>query len=69
MRKKIEWQWEALDEKTWRAKVMGGWLIKCLEGKAISCIFISDRDLEWCIIPPHIKPQSPQKNEIFNFKS
>lgn len=56
MRKKIEWLWERLDEATWRAKVIGGWLVKTeyAEGKlvATSMTFIPDRDHEWAIAIP-----------------
>lgn len=60
MRKKIEWEWEKLDESTYRAKVIGGWLVKThnsAEGKhnwAISetVTFIPDRDHEWTISKP-----------------
>jgi hypothetical protein len=63
MRKKIEWQWEQLDEATWRAKVMGGWVLLHVKTFAItgknssmsqseSMQFIADRDHEWTIVPP-----------------
>lgn len=57
MRKKIEWEWEALDCDTARAKVIGGWLVKtgwCPKGKdvALSTVFVADRDHEWHVIPP-----------------
>lgn len=60
MRKKIEWQWEQLDEGTRRAKVIGGWILnthrRCDNGKLSSfdqsSAFIPDRDHEWHIIAP-----------------
>jgi len=63
MRKKIEWQWESLDEATWRVKVIGGWLVLHVKTFAIagkdkmisqseSMQFVADRDHEWHIIPP-----------------
>lgn len=68
MRKKIEWQWEQLDESTWRAKVIGGWVLKVrmfIEGKrgvvmSESMTFIPDRDHEWHIIPP-VVPETAKK--------
>lgn len=69
MRKKIEWQWEELDESTWRAKVIGGWALKVrmfIEGKrgvvmSESMVFIADRDHEWYVVPPlkEVEPQKP----------
>lgn len=58
MRKKMEWQWEVLDEKTKRAKVVGGWVLKVTDSdsklKLLSCssLFIADRDHEWYITKP-----------------
>lgn len=63
MQKKIEWKWEQLEEGTWRAKVIGGWLLLHLKTFAIkgkdshmcqseSMTFIPDRDHEWFIIKP-----------------
>ena len=68
MRKKIEWLWEELDTKTFRAKVIGGWVLKCLEGKAISTIFIADRDTEWTIIQP-VKEVEAAKPIVFTVKA
>ena len=60
MRKKLEWEWETLDECTQRAKVIGGWLVMRLGAVDIeknkkvqfreSLVFISDRDHDWIII-------------------
>lgn len=58
MRKKIEWVWEQLDERTQRAKVIGGWVLRTIDFdsklKLLSCstVFIADRDHEWHIMPP-----------------
>ena len=56
MRKRIEWEWERLDETTWRAKVIGGWLVKneFAFGKApaTSMQLVPDRDHEWNILQP-----------------
>lgn len=68
MRKKIEWQWEKLDANTLRAKVIGGWILRCVgglqpvgivpvkEAKTLplseSMVFVPDRDHEWAIIAP-----------------
>lgn len=77
MRKKIEWQWEKLDENTLRAKVIGGWLVNYMitidneKGKDIgisqSMQFVADRDHEWAIAPVFNpsdagKPQTPKVN-------
>jgi hypothetical protein len=67
MRKKIEWQWEKLDGNTLRAKVIGGWIVRCIGGllktevtsvkdaKSLpmseSMVFVPDRDHEWVIAP------------------
>ena len=69
MRKKIEWQWESLDEATWRAKVIGGWVVLHVKTFAISgknsavnqsesMQFVADRDHEWHIQAP-IQEQAP----------
>lgn len=68
MRKKIEWQWEKLDDATWRAKVIGGWLVKseyCL-GKtpATTMAYVIDRDHEWHVIPP-LAPEVATEKEKF----
>jgi hypothetical protein len=56
MRKKIEWKWEKLDEFTFRAKVIGGWLVhtQATEKGRMSCCmsFVQDKDHEWIITPP-----------------
>jgi hypothetical protein len=56
MRKKIEWEWELLDEFTKRAKVIGGWVIEygCHTNKGSitnTMVFVPDRDHEWAIAP------------------
>lgn len=67
MRKKMEWNWEMLDEQTARAKVIGGWVLnhnfsKDLKGKCEaqceSMIFIADRDHEWTIVQPVVESKS-----------
>ena len=63
MRKKMEWQWEKLDDNTFRAKVIGGWLIKCIEGKALAVTFLPDKDHEYMVIDP-LKPEVRAKSEI-----
>lgn len=64
MRKRIEWEWEKLDEATYRSKVIGGWLILHVNSLAVtdgknratsmseSMVFLPDRDHEWSIMPP-----------------
>ncbi len=71
MRKRFEWQWEQLDEATWRAKTIGGWLVLhvktfTVSGKNYSMSqsesmqFVADRDHEWSILPP-IEPEKPKQ--------
>ena len=64
MRKKIEWQWELIEEspsknmQTLRAKVIGGWVLKTIVSEmklkllTSAMVFIADRDHEWTIVPP-----------------
>lgn len=60
MIKKMQWNWEQLDEGTRRTKVIGGWLInthrRCDNGKLSSfdqaLVFVSDPDHQWVIVPP-----------------
>ena len=58
MRKKMEWQWEKIDETNFRARVIGGWILRTLDfdakQKLLSCstVFILDRDHEWYITKP-----------------
>lgn len=71
MRKKIEWQWELVEEspsrnmQTLRAKVIGGWVLKTivfelkLKLLTSSMVFIPDRDHEWHIMPP-IQAEAPK---------
>lgn len=62
MRKKIEWSWEKLDENTYRAKVIGGWMVmhvtvdrKKMASFSESLAFIPDRDHEWTIVLPIVE--------------
>jgi hypothetical protein len=55
--KKVTWDWESLDEHTYRVKVFGGWMVvtQLLSGKgniSISSIFVADRDHEWYPVKP-----------------
>lgn len=64
MAKKLIWEWERLDESTWRAKVIGGWLVLHTNSVAItdgkkrevaqseSMAFIADREHTWPILKP-----------------
>jgi hypothetical protein len=68
MRKKIEFAWEVLDETTHRAKVIGGWIVRSQWGQpktglALTSVFISDRDHEWCL-PKLIDEQKPQPSKL-----
>jgi hypothetical protein len=60
MRKKIEWEWEYLENGfvtgTRRAKVIGGWIVHNYshadkKRTAESMVFVPDRDHEWAIAP------------------
>jgi len=65
MRKKIEWEWERLDESTWRAKTIGGWVLKseyvANKMPATTSVFVSDRDHEWIIAPSIAEIQAKEK--------
>lgn len=65
MRKKFEWCWEQLDQCTFRAKVIGGWLFRCtslIEGKqpavSESVVFVHDPNHEMIILPKQ-EPEQP----------
>lgn len=72
MRKQIEWEWEKLDETTFRSKVIGGWLVlHCTHTiitsdkkremvRSESMQFVADRDHEWSIAP-HFDPSDAGK--------
>lgn len=72
MRKRIEWEWEKLDEGTFRAKVIGGWILhrsRVLEAKnslsgSESMIFIADRDHEWHILPKVVQTQKEETKSL-----
>jgi len=76
MRKKIEWSWERLDESTYRAKVIGGWIILHTNHTTItdskkrdmvqteSMQFVPDRDHEWAIAAAF----NPSNKEIVKAK-
>jgi hypothetical protein len=55
MRKKLPWEWEKLDTETFRAKVVGGWVLKSISmgRKCQSMTFVHDIDHEWMIMQPH----------------
>jgi hypothetical protein len=67
MIKKIAWKWEEICSGTWRAKVIGGWLVlhtghtTITDGKkrdivqSESMVFVSDRDHEWQIVEPIVE--------------
>lgn len=72
MLKKIAFAWEKLDEATYRAKVIGGWILLHIQHTTItdskkrdmsqceSMVFIADRDHEWQIA----KPFDPSKPDV-----
>jgi len=59
MRKRIDWNWEVLDEQTKRVKVIGGWLIVHTNEKlkCESMVHLPDRDHEYEIMPPIVDTQ------------
>jgi len=78
MRKKIEWQWESIQDEnntqTYRAKVIGGWIVMTVVQEARlkllsnSTIFIADRDHEWTIVAP-MKEQIPAEKAGTNWEN
>jgi hypothetical protein len=80
MRKVMPWEWERLDDKTARAKVIGGWIILHLQstfatgefGKKTnvkivnseSMVFLADRDHEWTISKPVVETPPPAKTKV-----
>lgn len=50
MIKKIAWEFEKIDECNYRAKVIGGWILKIFEGKQFQCVFVEDKEHVWIII-------------------
>ena len=71
---KLYWNWEKLDETTYRAKVIGGWLVKThasAEGKsgwAISetVTFLQDSEHRWVILQPP-KPEEKKPSVAQDF--
>jgi hypothetical protein len=63
---KYEFKWEEISEETYRARIMGGWLIlhKSSNNKGVSesLTFCPDRHHEWIILPPK------QTKELNNVK-
>jgi hypothetical protein len=71
MRTRIEWNWEVLDEKTVRAKVIGGWILLHIQqtfatgevGKKTdvkivnseSMVFVPDTEHRWNILPRQVE--------------
>jgi hypothetical protein len=76
MRKRLEWKWELLDERTARARIIGGWIINHItqdtENRILlseSSIFIPDRDHEWTIVEPFIEPEVVKKDMAKDYES
>lgn len=71
MRKRIEWDWEKVDRRTERAKVIGGWLIrsfnykneKSFEVTAESMVFVPDSNHDWTIVAP-FNPSKPEPEKV-----
>ena len=76
MQKKIEWQYEKLDEASYRAKGIGGWVLlhtchttimNCKDKKMVqseSMVFIPDRDHEWHILPVLQEVKAQLKSQV-----
>lgn len=64
MRKKMQWEWEVLDETTSRAKVIGGWIIRSRGSKTESMVFVMDRDHEHTIVPQLTTEIQPSKSTV-----
>jgi len=75
MRTRLEWNWEQLDEGTFRAAVFGGWLILHIKTVMIvgkntaqiqseSMSFVPDREHSWSILKPVV--ESEKKPSIAN---
>jgi hypothetical protein len=72
MVKKMPWEWEVLDNDTYRAKVIGGWLVaKILKGRKSedigqTMVFVNDQDHMWVILKPkEVEPVKPSIAEDF----
>lgn len=71
MIKKMEWNWEPIEDKqniqTYRAKVIGGWILLTviqdtkLKILSNSTVFIPDRDSEWTIVKPKVEVEASQE--------
>lgn len=68
---KIQWHWEKLDENTYRAKVIGGWLVSHVpftpssskSAPSNTAVFIPDKDHQWLIVEPPVETQ-PQASKL-----
>lgn len=74
MRKRLEWEWEQLDEATWRVKVIGGWLVLHVKTFVVagknssmhqseSMVFVHDPGHEWHILPK-VVDENVQKSSV-----
>ncbi len=50
MRQRLKFEWERLDEKTCRSKVIGGWILRSINPKSESMVFIPDNEHGWIIL-------------------
>lgn len=68
MRRKFDgFEWEFIDSSSWRAKVIGGWLVlhtnsiamtdgkKRIVSQSESMCFVADKDHEWLILKPGVE--------------
>jgi hypothetical protein len=68
-RKQLEHKWEQMDVSTWRAKVLGGWIVKTLDFDSklkllsTSLVFLQDRDHEWHVLKPAVDLGAPVVTE------
>lgn len=61
MRRKFYWEWQKLDEETYRVMVPGGWLVLHQDSKMkTECMsFVPDRDQEWLIVQRPVDAARP----------
>lgn len=57
MRYKLDWIPEVIDERSWRVKVLGGWIVGFIVtgskgNPSITSQFIPDRNHQWIILKP-----------------
>ena len=46
----MKFEWEELTDTTWRAKVIGGWIVRTTSCSGIAMVFIPDPKHSWEIL-------------------